>query len=219
MDQPTFRGGSDRICCNRCLDGSRGVSANWPCYHSIPTRMWYIYINEKGRCERISFFSWFFERKQTCALDYSWIRDSSFFTSMHDSVAFLYLSHFVPSLVKLQLIWLNTCRQISMKLYYRSASGFSNLQVSFATTTISIRQRDINNNIFLALSFSWCWEKCDDKEAFKGGLLGPPLGPRRFFWKMYGVYMILPLETSLMLRKMIYVYNFIHTNLPILFPT
>ena len=155
---PLTRGGSDRICCNRCLDGSRGVvltdhardfdHAIVPILVGIYVYINNIHFNEKVRCESISFFWWFFERKHNCALDYSWITDSSFFTSMHDSVVFLYLSHFVLSLLKLQLIWLNTCRQIPKTLYCRRASGFSNLQVSFATATISIRQRDINNNIF-----------------------------------------------------------------------
>lgn len=125
---------------------------------------------------------------------------------MHDSVVFLYLSHFVLSLLKLQT-WFGsiTCRQISKKLYYRCASGF------FQSASCICDHNNVHpttwhqqHQFFWALSFSWCWETCDGKEAFKGGLLGP----RRFFWKMYGVYMILPpLEIPLMLRKMICAYT------------
>lgn len=118
---------------------------------------------------------------------------------MHDSVVFLYLSHFVLSLLKLQT-WFGSILKMCLRLF-QSASFICDHNNIHPTTWHQQHQ------FFWALSFSWCWEKCDGKEAFKGGLLGP----RRFFWKMYGVYMILPpLEIPLMLRKMIYAYAILY---------
>ena len=204
----------------RCRVESRVI---WPCYYTdirmykcVYVYILYTFLKRKGKMwKNHSSFKRFFERKQNCALDYSWITDRSFFTSVHDSLVFLYLSHFVLSLLKLQT-WFGS---IPVGRFQRN--HITDVPQAFPTTAISIRQRDVNNtNFFGRWAFRGAGKSAMATRLSRVGFWVPVWVPVGFFWKMSGVYMILPpLEIFLMLRKMIYVYNLIHTNLRILFPT